>query len=164
MAQLVSVFLKRYGMKDKENKMPEIVDVTILAHFTDTRIGSVSRKQRIKLPILIAEEFESIGLVQIENPQKTVSGNQSTAPLGVGMAKLSELSPVGQASQKKIVSSSEKQVGELLQSTTVGSEHNSQTSYTHATDSGGNITTNESAQNLKVNSGRKTNGRKKLSE
>lgn len=144
--------------------MPEIVDVTILAHFTDTRIGSVSRKQRMKLPILLAEEFESIGLLQIENPQRTVSGNQSTAPLGAGMEKLSESSPVGQASQSKIVNSSEQQDGKSSQSTTVGSEQDLQMSYTHATGNGGNITTSESQPSSKANSGRKTGGRKKLSE
>jgi len=143
--------------------MPEIVDVTILAHFTDTRIGSVSRKQRMKLPILLAEEFESIGLLQIENPQRTVSENQSTAPLGAGMEKLSQSSPVGQASQSEIANSSSEQDGEQSQSTTLGSEQDSQMSSMPVTDNGGSTTGNESQTSSKASAGRKTGGRKKLS-
>jgi hypothetical protein len=46
----------------------ELVDVVCNAHFTDTRIGAVSRKQIIKLPVHIAKDLASLDLVTIRDP------------------------------------------------------------------------------------------------
>jgi hypothetical protein len=46
----------------------ELVDVVCNAHFSDTRIGAVSRKQVIKVPAHIAKELASLDLVTIRNP------------------------------------------------------------------------------------------------
>jgi hypothetical protein len=46
----------------------ELVDVICNAHFSDTRVGSLSRKQVVKLPAHIAKELAALDLVTIRNP------------------------------------------------------------------------------------------------
>jgi hypothetical protein len=46
----------------------EMVDVVCNSHFSDTRIGAVSRKQILKVPVHIAKELASLQLVTIRNP------------------------------------------------------------------------------------------------
>lgn len=50
----------------------ELVDVVCNAHFSDTRIGAVSRKQVVKVPLHIAKELASLDLVTIRNPLPAV--------------------------------------------------------------------------------------------
>jgi hypothetical protein len=50
----------------------ELVDVVCNAHFSDTRIGAVSRKQIIKLPVHIAKDLASLDLVTIRDPLPAV--------------------------------------------------------------------------------------------
>lgn len=135
----------------------EFVDVISKSHFTDTRIGGVSRKQRLRLPILLAEELQSINLVEILDPQPTTArNNQQIAPLGAGGGKSSASLPVDQASSKKTASQSKPQESEQSQSTTPGEELEALTSFMPATDNGGNTTTSKSSKNSKASAGRKT--------
>lgn len=50
----------------------ELVEVICNAHFSDTRIGAVSRKQVLKIPLQIAKELQSLDLVTIKNPPAAV--------------------------------------------------------------------------------------------
>lgn len=52
--------------------MMELVNVICNAHFTDTRIGAVSRKQIVKIPVHIAKDLESLNLVTIRDPLPAV--------------------------------------------------------------------------------------------
>lgn len=140
----------------------EIVEVISLAHFADTRIGAVSRKQRLRLPIQLAEEMEMLGLVAPINPKPaTAKETQSTVALGVGGGELSQLSPAGQVSPKPIAPSSSAKDGEPLPSTTVTAERPSLTSSMLATETGGESTPSASKPPSKANSGRKTKARQK---
>ena len=56
----------------------EIVDVIATAHFSDTRVGAVSRKQRIRIGAHLAEELFGLGLIQYANP--TVAAPQNPQP------------------------------------------------------------------------------------
>jgi len=51
----------------------EMAEAIALAHFSDTRFGAISRKQVLKIPLSVAIEFETAGLVRItsERPQMT---------------------------------------------------------------------------------------------
>lgn len=145
--------------------MTEIVDVISLAHFSDTRVGAVSRKQRIRLPIQVAEELEMLGLVAQINPKPTTAiKTQSTEALGGGGGELSQLSPVGQASPKPTALSSSGKDGEPSRSTTATAAPPSLMSSTLATEIGGESTPNESKPPSKANSGRKTKARQKSTE
>lgn len=140
----------------------DLVDVISKAHFTDTRIGGVSRKQRLRMQIDIAEQLQSMGLVEIIDPQPTTAKkSQQTEPLGAGGGKSSASSPVDQVSPKKTVIGSEKQASEPSQSTIHGEELDSPTSFMPVTDSGGDTITNKSQKNSKASSGRKTTSRQK---
>jgi len=80
----------------------ELVDVIALAHFSDTRIGALSRKQRIAIPSHVAEELVQLGVVKYLNPPLTVAQKPSQiAPAADGGELLSVSSPVAQASPRK---------------------------------------------------------------
>lgn len=80
----------------------QLVDIVANSHFTDTRIGSISRKQRIKVPLRIAQELQSLKLVKIINPQPAVFQNYPrSAPPLVGGETQSVSSPVDQVSQQQ---------------------------------------------------------------
>lgn len=50
----------------------ELIEVIARTHFSDSRIGSVSRKQRIRIPKDVAEHLISLDLVEYLNPIKAV--------------------------------------------------------------------------------------------
>jgi hypothetical protein len=54
-------------------KIMELIEVICNAHFEDTRIGAVSRKQVVRVPIHVAKELASLNLVTIKNPLPAVS-------------------------------------------------------------------------------------------
>ena len=137
----------------------EIIDVVASAHFTDTRIGAVSRKQRIRIARPLAEELASLGLVTFLHPTAaTAVPAQSTAPLGDGVGESPASSPADQASPETTATSQESsQDGESSQSTTATGSVQEQTLSTPATDSGGTSTTEPSSRpDSKESSGRKT--------
>lgn len=100
----------------------EKVEVIATSHFTDTRIGGVSRKQRLFIPAHIAEELHSIGLVQYPNTQATATRNPPTALLADGGGVLPVLLPAVQALQPKIVMQLPRQDGPQSPSTTATEE------------------------------------------
>lgn len=51
----------------------ELIEVICKAHFEDTRIGAVSRKQLVRVPIHVAKELASLDLVTIKDPLPAVS-------------------------------------------------------------------------------------------
>jgi hypothetical protein len=137
----------------------ELIEVVALQHFADSRIGSVTRKQRLKLPIGLAEQLESAGCVEILNPYRTVR----TMPLAsettdAGGATLSVSSPPVQVLPQRIVSSLAQSPGALSQSTTVTNEHPLQTFSTHVTEDGGRFTIKKRGRPSKASSGPKTSG------
>lgn len=50
----------------------ELIEVVARTHFSDSRIGSVSRKQRIRLPKDVAEHLVLLELVDYLNPPVAV--------------------------------------------------------------------------------------------
>lgn len=137
----------------------ELVEVVATSHFTDTRIGAVSRKQRIRIARPLAEELASLGLVTFLHPTAaTAVPAQSTAPLGDGVGESPALSPAGQASPETTATSQERNPdGESSPSTTATGFAKEQTLSTPATDNGGTSTTGPSSRaDSKESSGRKT--------
>lgn len=51
----------------------ELIEVICKAHFEDTRIGAVSRKQVVRVPVHVAKELASLDLVTIKDPLPAVS-------------------------------------------------------------------------------------------
>lgn len=115
----------------------EKVEVVATSHFTDTRIGGVSRKQRLFIPAHIAEELHSIGLVEYPNGQATQQRNPQIGLLADGGAVLPASSPAGQALQPKTVMRFQGQDGPQLQSMTVTEEQCLPMSSMPATSNGG---------------------------
>lgn len=135
----------------------ELIEVVALQHFADSRIGSVTRKQRLKLPIGLAEQLESAGCVEILNPIRTVRTMPSASETtDAGGARLSVSSPPAQVSPQRIVSSLAQSLGDLSQSTTVTSEPLSQTFSTHVMDNGGRSITKKRGRPSKASYGLKT--------
>jgi hypothetical protein len=137
----------------------QLIEVLALQHFADSRIGSVTRKQRLKLPIGLAEQLESAGCVEILNPRRTVrTMPPASETTDAGGATLSVSSPQAQVSPQRIVSSLAQSPGDLSQSTTVTSEHHSQTFSTHVMEDGGRSITKKRGRPSKANSGLKMSG------
>lgn len=135
----------------------QLIEVLALQHFADSRIGSVTRKQRLKLPIGLAEQLESAGCVEILNPRRTVRTMPSASETtDAGGARLSVSSPPAQVSPQRIVSSLAQSLGDLSQSTTVTNEPTLQTFSTHVMDNGGRSTTKKRGRPSKASYGLKT--------
>jgi hypothetical protein len=60
------------GNLKRKQKM-EMAEVVSLAHFSDTRFGAISRKQVLKIPLSIAIEFETAGLVKITSDRPSMT-------------------------------------------------------------------------------------------
>lgn len=135
----------------------EMIEVVATAHFTDTRFGAVSRKQKLHLPLEVFEQLEPLGLVQRANPTAaTASAPQSTAPQDVGGGESPVSSPAAQASPSETAILSDDKGGQPLSSTTVGDSHEALTFSTLATTSGGASTTPKSPKTSKAKGGPKT--------
>ena len=98
----------------------EIVEIIALAHFEDSRVGAMSRKQRTKIAAPVAEQLVNMGLVAYVNPPVAVAQeNPSTDPQQDGVEQLSESSQAEQVSPKQTRKytrrNKEQTVGELSQ-------------------------------------------------
>jgi hypothetical protein len=63
----------------------ELIEVIANSHFEDSRIGAVSRKQRLRIGKQLAEHLVSLGLVDYVNPpQAVVYENPKIEPEVVG--------------------------------------------------------------------------------
>ena len=140
----------------------ELVEIIALAHFEDSRIGSVSKKMRLKVPSVVADDLESIGLVQILNPRvATAPRSASIVPPVVGQGVSPVLLQADQVSPRKIASSLETKDGRPLLSMTAIEERRLQTVFMPVMNNGGESTLTELEQTTKANVGRKTRGRPK---
>jgi len=134
----------------------EKVEVVATSHFSDSRIGSVSRKQRLFIPVQVAEDLHSIGLVQYPNNQATAKKNPQIGLLADGGGVLPASLPAVQALQPKTVMRFPAQDGQPSPSTTAGDSHEALTFSTLATPSGGASTTKKSLKTSKASAGPKT--------
>lgn len=138
----------------------ELVEIIALTHFEDSRIGSVSNKMRLKVPSVVADDLQSIGVIEIVNPPvATARSVHTTAPQVDGRGVSPVLLQADRVSPRKIATSLETKDGRPLLSMTATAEHHSQTAYMLAMNNGGESTLSESNQNTKVNVGLKTRGR-----
>jgi hypothetical protein len=140
----------------------ELVEIIALGHFDDSRIGSVSKKMRLKVPSVVADDLQSIGVIEIVNPPvATARSVHTTAPQVDGQGVSPVLLQADQVSRRKIATSLETKDGQPSRSMTVTEEHHLQNAYTLAMTNGGESTLKESDQNTKANLGHKTRGRPK---
>ena len=51
----------------------QLIDVIAKAHFEDTRIGSVTRKQRLRISADLADYLFGMGLIDYVNPPQAVA-------------------------------------------------------------------------------------------
>lgn len=144
----------------ERTKIMEVVEAIALCHFSDTRIGGVSRKQRLRLPALLADQLESVGLIEIVNPSPTVViSPRQTAPLAVGAGALSQSSPAALVLPREIAEGSLKPIHRQSRSMTPIGSPPAQPRSTRATAGGGKSTTKRSGSaDSRVSSGPKTSG------
>jgi hypothetical protein len=146
--------LKTNNHPAKKVKMQK-VEVIATSHFTDTRIGSVTRKQRLFVPVNVAEDLHSIGMVEYPNNQATATRNPQIGLLADGGGVLPVLLPVAQVLPRKIVIQSVKQDGTLSPPMTVTEEQCSPMSSMPAMSNGGESIKKKRGRPLKVNAGHK---------
>jgi len=143
----------------------ELVEIIALAHFDDSRVGSVSKKMRLKVPSVVADDLESIGLVQILNPSVARAPKSPLiAPLVDGQGVSPVLLQAAQVSPRQTATLLETKDGRQSQSMTATVERHLQNVSMPAMNNGGMSTTNELEQNTKANVGLKTRGRPKGSK
>lgn len=143
----------------------ELVEIIALAHFDDSRIGSVSKKMRLKVPSVVADDLESIGLVQILNPRvATAPRSAMTVPQVVGQGVSPVLLQADRVSPRKIASSLETKDGRPLLSMTAIAERHLQTASMPVMNNGGVSTLIASEQTMQESVGRKMRGRPKGSK
>jgi hypothetical protein len=145
-------------------KIMEKVEVVATSHFTDTRIGGVSRKQRLYIPAHIAAELHSIGLVEYPNGQATATKNPLIAALADGGGVLPVLLPVAQALPPKTVIQYPRQGGQPSPSMTVTEEPCLPMSSMPATNSGGESMKKKRGRPSKANAGHKITAHPKIME
>lgn len=92
--------------------MVEIVDVVATSHFDDPRIGSVSRKQRLRIAKPLANYLHDLGVIRYLDETAEEKKSDLTDPQGGGGDEQSALSPAGPASQKKTAKQSKKEGGQ----------------------------------------------------
>jgi len=142
----------------------EKVEVMATSHFTDTRIGSVTRKQRLFVPVNVAEDLHSIGMVEYPNGQATATKNPLIAALADGGGVLPVLLPVAQALQPKTVIRFQGQDGPQLPLTTVTEEQCLPMSSMPAINSGGEYMKKKRGRPSKANAGHKITAHPKVTD
>jgi len=134
----------------------EKVEVVATSHFTDSRIGSITRKQRIFIPVQIAEDLHSIGMVEYPKTQATRQRNPQTGLLAAGGAELLASSPAVQALQPKTVIRFQGQDGQALPSMTHTDAQALPMSSMPAISNGGESMPKKRGRPSKANAGPKT--------
>jgi hypothetical protein len=136
----------------------EMVDIVATSNFINSRLGSVSKKQRLRVPRPLADEFIRLKIAAL-NPLMAVCRNQPqlTVPLDGGGGELPVSLPVAPVSRKPTaILLQAKPTGARSQSTILGNEPEKPTSSGLATAHGGEFTTPKSPKSSKAKSGRKT--------
>ncbi len=140
----------------------EMVEIVATANFVSSRVGSVTRKQRLTVPRYVADEFVRLGLAKVNpRPAPRRQNPPMTGPLDGGGVGAFVSSPVDQASRKPIAILLKTQDGKSSSSTTVGGVRLSPTPSGPATEPGGMFTTKPSNANSQESAGRKTTRRRK---
>lgn len=135
----------------------EMVDIVATANFVSSRLGNVTRKQRLTVARHIADEFVRLGVAKINPLRPLRTPNPSlTEPLAGGGAEVCASLPAGQALPRPTAMLLQPQAGNLSSSTTVGDVHPLPTFYGDAMAPGGMSTTKPSRKTSKVSGGRKT--------
>ena len=142
----------------------EKVEVVATSHFTDSRIGSITRKQRLFIPAQVAEDLHSIGLVQYPKTPATLQRNPQIGPLAAGGAELLASSPAVQALQPKTVMRFQGQDGPQSPSMTPTDAQNLPMSSMPAMSNGGESMPKKRGRPSKASAGLKTNGQPKNTE
>ena len=141
------------------------VEVIATSHFTDTRIGSVTRKQRLFVPVNVAEDLHSIGMVQYANPQAaTARNNPPTGLLAAGGGELPASLPAAQALQPKTVIRFPAQDGQPSPSMTATNAQDSLTFSMPVTGNGGESMPKKRGRPSKANAGPRTSKHPENSE
>lgn len=135
----------------------EKVEVVATSHFSDSRIGSVSRKQRLFVSVQVAEDLHSIGLVQYPNTQATAKKNPLIGLLADGGGVLPASSPAVQALQPKTVIRFQGRDGHQSPSMTHTDAQNLPMSSMPVISNGGEFMPKKRGRPSKANSGPKTN-------
>ena len=136
----------------------EMVDILATSNFVNSKIGSISKKQRLRVPRPLAEEFIKLGIAKL-NPLMTVCRNQPqlTAPQVDGGGELSASLPAAPALPKKTaILLQAKPTGVASQSTTLGNAPAKLMSCGPAMEPGGKSTMKKLPKNSKGKNGRKT--------
>lgn len=142
----------------------EKVEVVATSHFSDSRIGSVSRKQRLFIPVQVAEDLHSIGLVQYPNSQATAKRNPQIGLLAAGGGVLPASLPAAQALQPKTVIQYPKLDGHPSPSTTPTDAQALPMSSMPAISNGGESIPKKRGRPSKANAGPKTSKQPENSE
>ena len=136
----------------------EMVDIVATSNFINNKIGSISRKDRLRVPENLANEFIKLGVAKL-NPMMAVCRNAPSliVPPVDGGDKLPVLSQAAPASPKKIaILLQAAPSGSASQSMIVSSDYLAPMSSTPVTVHGGKSTTKKSKKNLSANAGHKT--------
>lgn len=134
----------------------EKIEVIVTSHFTDSVVGSMTRKQRLFLDPNTADRLEALGLVKPVNPRATAAKvPRQTAPRVAGGGVSSASLQAAPASPPKTVMPPAEPAGSASQSTTPGDSPEIPTFSTHVTASGGTAT-DRKPMSLPASAGRKT--------
>ena len=134
----------------------EKIEVIVTSHFTDSVLGSVTRKQRLFLDPNTADRLEALGLVKPVNPRATAAkAPRQTAPRVAGGGVSSVSSQAAPASPPKTVTPPAESAGPASPSTTPGDSPEIPTFSMHVTPSGGTVA-DRKPMSLPANAGRKT--------
>lgn len=132
----------------------EKVEIVATSHFTDFKLGSVTRKTRMFTDAATAERLRDLGVVRFVDPQPTAAKMpEQTEPRVAGGGEPSASLQAAQASPPTIVNSPAVPDGLESPSTTPGASLEIPTFFTPATKNGGPETTRLT---LRAKGGRKT--------
>ena len=135
----------------------EMVDIVATSNFINNKIGSIRRKDRLRVPENLANEFIKLGVAKL-NPMMAVCRNKPTltVPPDDGGGKLYASLPAGQASPKKTaILLQGAHCGSASQSMIVSSDCLAPMSSTLVTAHGGESTTKKSKKSSMAKSGHK---------
>jgi hypothetical protein len=81
----------------KSKTMANLIEVIARSHFSDTRIGTITRKMRVRIPENIAADLESLNLVTRVNPPPKKENFPIATPEPAGADQSPVLSPAAPA-------------------------------------------------------------------
>ena len=143
------------------NPFMEMVEIVATSNFINNRVGSITRKDRLRVPENLANELIKIGVAKL-NPMMAVCRNipSKIVPPVDGGDKLPSSLQAAQASPKKIaILLQASPVGSASQSMILSNDCRVPMSSTLAMEHGGEFTTKKLKKNLSGKDGLKTKKR-----